>query len=333
MSVLSEELAELDMAARSRLALAWWHAGRREQALAVLPPETIDLATTRAYGGRPRSGVTSQARLLSTLVEIDPDHKWIPILAERLQGARKNGVWLSTLENALVLESLAAWQRSGGGKDPFAGNVTIDGKMIELAQGQSRELTINSPGKFSIQATGKGRASLCVQTSGLTRNPPEETDRLIQVRRKWLTRDGRSLDPHQIKVGDLIVAEVHLKSLGKSHVQNVAIVDSLPGGLEIENPRLRTSDQTLESAPADHVQFLDDRVVLFATARPGETVFRYALRAVAAGSFAAPPIQASCMYNESIRSIHSTGQRVRITATAADRGPLAAKPEQEEVKE
>ena len=104
-------------------------------------------------------------------------------------------------------------------------------------------------------------------------------------------------------------------------------MDSLPGGLEIENPRLRTSDQTLESAPADHVQFLNDRVVLFATARPGETVFRYALRAVAAGSFAAPPIQASCMYNESIRSIHGTGQRVRITAAAADRGPLAAKPE------
>jgi len=33
------------------------------------------------------------------------------------------------------------------------------------------------------------------------------------------------------------------------------------------------------------------------------------------------------MYNESIRSIHGAGQRVRITAAAADRGPLAAKPE------
>lgn len=333
MSVLSEELTELDMAARSQLALAWWHAGRREQALAALPPETIDLATIRTYGGRPHSNVTSQARLLSALVEIDAEHKWIPILAGRLQSARKNGVWLSTLENALVLESLAAWQKSGGGSTPFTGTVGINGRELQLASGQSREVTIDElQNSLAIEANGEGKVSLCIQTTGLTNKPPEETDRLIQVRRKWLTRDGRRLDPQQIKVGDLIVAEVHLKSLGKSHVQNVAIVDSLPGGLEIENPRLRTSDQTLESAPADHVQFLDDRVVVFATARPGETVFRYALRAVSAGSFAAPPIQASCMYNESIRSIHGTGQRVRITATAADRGPLAAKPEPEEVK-
>ena len=328
MAILNEDLTELDMAARSQLALAWWHAGRREEALAALPPETIDLATTRAYGSRPRSGVTSQARLLAALVEIDPDHKWIPILVDRLQKARKNGVWLSTLENALVLESLAAWQKTGGGTDPFIGKVTIGGELLELARGQSHELTLDQLlNSIPIRATGKGRVSLCVQTTGLTQNPPKETDQLIQVRRKWLTRDGRSLDPQKIRIGDLIIAEVHLKSLGKSHIQNVAIVDSLPGGLEIENPRLRTSDQTLESAPADHVQFLDDRVVLFATARPRETVFRFALRAVAAGSFAVPPIQASCMYNESIRSIHGTGQRVRVKAEAEDRGPLAAKPE------
>ena len=328
MSVLSEDLTELDMAARSQLALAWWHAGRREQALAALPPETLDLATTRTYGGRPHSNVTSQARLLSALVEVDPEHKWIPVLVGRLQSARKNGVWLSTLENALVLESLAAWQKAGGGTMPFVGTVGINSNELQLASGQTREVTIDAlQNSLAIETNGEGKVSLCIQTTGLTKNPPEESDRLIQVRRKWLTRDGRRLDPQQIKVGDLIVAEVHLKSLGKSHVQNVAVVDSLPGGLEIENPRLRTSDQTLESAPADHVQFLNDRVVLFATARPGETVFRYALRAVAAGSFAAPPIQASCMYNESIRSIHGTGQRVRITAAAADRGPLAAKPE------
>ena len=328
MSVLSEDLTELDMAARAQLALAWWHSGRRDRALAVLPPETLDLATTRTYGGRPHSNVTSQARLLSALVEVDPEHKWIPILADRLERARKNGVWLSTLENALVLESLAVWQKTSGGSTPFTGTAVLNGRELQLARGQTREVTIDErQNSLAIETNGEGPVSLCVQTTGLTKNPPEETDRLIQVRRKWLGRDGRRLDSQQIKVGDLIVAEVDLKSLGKSHVENVAIVDSLPGGLEIENPRLRTSDQTLESAPADHVQFLDDRVVLFATARPGETVFRYALRAVVAGSFAAPPIQASCMYNESIRSVHGTGRRVRITAAAADRGPLAAKSE------
>lgn len=327
MSVLSEQLPELDMAARAELALAWWHAGRRDEALAALPEETVDLTSTQDYGSRPSSDVIGQARLLAALVEIDASHKWVPILVDRIQNGRKNGVWLSTLENALVLESLAAWQQSGK-QNPFSGTVSIGGESFELAQGESREAKIDMPVKsFVVQATGKGKVSLCVQTTGLTRNLPREVDQLVQVRRKWLTRDGRSLDPQQIKVGDLIIVEVHLKSSGRSRIPNVAIVDSLPGGLEIENPRLRTSDQTLESAPADHVQFLNDRVVLFATAGPENTVFRYALRAVAAGSFASPPIQASCMYNESIRSVHGVGHRIRINTANADRGPLAVRPE------
>lgn len=329
MAVLSEQPGELDMAARAHLALAWWHAGRREQALAAIAADTIDLTSAESYGDRPGSTVVDQARLLAALVEIDPAHKWIPILVGRIQNARQNGVWLSTLENALVLEALAAWRTDDKDRKPFEGSIALADQKFDLGRGATRELTLKQPlQSFVVRAAGSGRVSLCVQTTGLTRTLPTDADHLIQIRRQWVSRDGQSVDPQSIRVGDILIAEVRLKSTGQRPVENVAIVDALPGGFEIENPRLRTSDQSLESEPADHVQFLDDRVVLFATARPRESVFRFALRAVAAGSFAAPPIQASCMYNESISSIHGTGQRVRISPAdgGADRGPLAVKP-------
>jgi len=329
MSVLSERLNELDMAGRARLARAWWHAGRREAALAAIPGDTLDLDSPHSYGQRPNSDVTGQALLLTALTELDARQAWLPVLMQRIQAARRNGLWSSTLENALALEGLMAARKADRNQTPFTGTVMFADQQIDLDHGVSRDLILKEPlAAFTVQPQGSGRLSVCIQTTSLSRSGPEEVDHLIQVRRNWRDRDGRSIDPGQIRPGDLLIAEVRLRSLGPQPVQNVAIVDPLPGGLEIENPRLRTSDQSLKSESADHVQFLDDRIVLFATARPVESVFRYALRAVSAGTFAVPPIQASCMYNESITSIHGTGQQILIVPDHAEhsQSPLAVKP-------
>ena len=84
--------------------------------------------------------------------------------------------------------------------------------------------------------------------------------------------------------------------------------------MEVENPRLSTSDQSASTGDADHVQFLDDRIIVVGTATPHGQKFRYALRAVTDGDFTLPPIQASCMYNESISSTHGAN-RVRVRAS------------------
>ena len=126
-----------------------------------------------------------------------------------------------------------------------------------------------------------------------------------------------------------------------------AIVDALPAGLEVENPAagdvradrgreckdrqgqpggrrrrrippskpipatcrsanpLRTMGQT--SKP-DRVEFRDDRVVIFCSADSSVRTYRYALRAVTAGSFVWPAIQASCMYDAAFASVHGGGR-------------------------
>jgi len=95
-------------------------------------------------------------------------------------------------------------------------------------------------------------------------------------------------------------------------VHNIAIVDALPGGMEVENPRLATSARLgePEGDEPDRVEFLDDRVVLFCTADSRPSTFRYALRATTAGDFALPPIQGSCMYDESVACM---GEAARVT--------------------
>ena len=52
----------------------------------------------------------------------------------------------------------------------------------------------------------------------------------------------------------------------------------------------------------------DDRVLLFATAAGKNQTFRYAIRAVQAGQFALPPVEASSMYDADFHSRHGMGQ-------------------------
>ncbi len=111
----------------------------------------------------------------------------------------------------------------------------------------------------------------------------------------------------------------------------MAVVDALSGGMEVENPRLATSarpgaarhsvghrrgrTQAARGGSPDHVEFLDDRVVVFTSVGREPRTFKYALRVIAEGEFALPPIQASCMYDADYASVHGAG-RVQVSRYA-----------------
>jgi hypothetical protein len=108
---------------------------------------------------------------------------------------------------------------------------------------------------------------------------------------------------------DLVVRR--LRAAGDRTIGNVAIVDALPGGFEVENPRLATSAAAAipgTAREAGRVEFLDDRVVIFADVGSRPLSFSYALRVVASGRFALPPVQASCMYDPALASIHGAAR-------------------------
>lgn len=335
MSVLSERLEDLDMAGRASLALAWLEAGRRDRALAALPDDTISLTPASSFAGRFSSDVTQRAKLLATLLQLDPQHEWVPQLRQQIEQARGNGTWSSTLDNAVVIEALTAAEKLDP-TQPFTGKVTIGNQTIDLTPGTTRTIDLAADfasaepaTKLAVSTDGDGEISLLLETTGLALAPPDEHDRGIRVRRRWLDRQGDDVDPSGIRIGDLLQVEVTLQATGRTVIPNVAIVDALPTGLEVENPRLATSDNSVASDSADHVQFLDDRIVIFGTASRQPRTFRYALRAITAADAQVPPVQASCMYDESISSLHGAGL-IRIEATSRYEEParLATRPDE-----
>ena len=328
MARLAERLDKLDIAGRAHLAAAYLAVGRRDRAWAMLPKDTLEQVVRTTTNGRLTCRTRQEAVLLSVLLDLDAEHAWVARLAGSLNAARKAGAWSSTLANAAALSALARYQTLMGAEPvEYTGTVRA-GKGKAKPFDHTDPATFNfapDDGPITLAATGKGKVYVTTTTEGLGReNLAKPYDRGLFVRRRWLDRKGRPIKNGSLKVGDLVHVEIALKRpLGAAAVHNIAVVDALPAGMEVENPRLVTSVRWDPAGPIkgeelaahdgpeagpqtdvpDRIEFLDDRVVLFATAGGKEQIFRYALRVTSAGQFAAPAIQASCMYDPAVASL------------------------------
>ncbi|MEN6429115.1 MAG: MG2 domain-containing protein, partial [Phycisphaerales bacterium] len=313
MARLAEQKGELDVAALAHLAGAFHAAGNKQKALSLLPdtPSVGAAATTTA--GRLTSQIQQEAVWLSALLEIEPNHPMVAPLAASLDKARSNGQWGSTLNNAAVIAALARYQVMTAGDPPqFAGTMqTGAGEAVQFTQDEPASLEVgNAPEQVRISSTGEGTLYVIATSRGLVRDDlVEPYDRGLHIERRWLDREGNPVDANDLAVGDLVRVEIVVRANGEP-IHNIAIVDALPGGLEVEDPRLATSagmDDSGREQP-DHVEFLDDRVVLFCTADSEPRTYRYALRAITAGEFSLPPIQGSCMYDPAVACLGTAGR-------------------------
>ncbi len=309
---LAERLDRLDMAGRAHLAAAWLETGHRDRALAALPPDTMELTIAASTGGRITSQVQQEATLLGVLLDLDRAHPWIPVLVRQLEAARTDGGWANTLENAAALAALARYQLIGLTPGTFSGQV-FAGDQPSGTFDNVRPTTLRfalTGQTVKLTSTGEGNIFVTVQTRGLARDGGlGPVDRQLQVRRQWGDRAGRPIDPAALHVGELVYVQVTLAAPSlepEDLIENIAVVDPLPGGLEVENPELATAVKPGVAAEsdgvADRVEFRDDRVIIFSAAQAKGRTFRYVLRVVALGRFAIPPIEASCMYDPGIVS-------------------------------
>ncbi|XAM00165.1 MG2 domain-containing protein [Phycisphaeraceae bacterium D3-23] len=319
---LETGVERLDLAGRAHLAACLLELGRRDRAMALLDSGLLTQKINPTTTGRLTSQVRQEAVLLAVLLELDPDHDWVPLLAERLNTQRAQGHWGTTLNNAAALSALAQYQQQSGPPAPFTGTVQVgDAPPVSFDQTQPLEIDLHgAEGAVRIETAGPGNASVSVVAEGLV-EPGDivEADHNLVVRRRWLDREGDDIDPLALRVGDLVYVELTVRTAEgapQRHIHNLAIIDALPGGMEVENPRLATSSQDQSypeiSRSYRRTQFLDDRVLLFVSAWPSEATYRYALRVVTPGSFALPPVQGSCMYDPTVSSVNGAG-RVEVS--------------------
>ncbi|MDN3718772.1 hypothetical protein QW131_04925 [Roseibium salinum] len=143
------------------------------------------------------------------------------------------------------------------------------------------------------------------------------------VERTVYDLDGNPVDPTAVPVNTRLAVVVTVRAL-TDQPGRLMVVDRLPAGLAIDNPRLvRSGDlgglsflSTIDQP--EHSAFYADRfeVAVDQTRHGGkELTFAYLARAATPGEFAHPPASVEDMYRPERRAITETGRFVVLGPT------------------
>ncbi|MBO6756060.1 MAG: alpha-2-macroglobulin family protein [Roseibium sp.] len=159
-------------------------------------------------------------------------------------------------------------------------------------------------------------ASLLVTVTGQPQVPEPAGGTAYAVDRALYDLDGKPIDPSAVPVNTRIAVVVTVRALDDLPGR-LMVVDRLPAGFAIDNPRLVRSGDLggLDFLSAidqpDHVSFYTDRfeVAVDQTRFDGsELTFAYLARAVTPGSFAHPPASVEDMYRPERRAVSASGR-------------------------
>ena len=250
---LLDKAEALDLAGLARLAGAWQASGRPDLARRCLREDALGKEVARTFRGRLTSDTAACATMLSVLLDIDREHPWVETLKKRILRTKRENGWPSTLDNGLALVSLCKLHaRTASEESDYSGSLTGAGfKGASFSSASPFGQSVSGTGTIKLASSGKGKIFVSVQTQGLVSPESlEPIDRGITARRRWLDSEGKILrdwdsekgESLELAVGDLVWVEVMLKAKG-SKLENVAVVDALPGGFAVENPRLATSSR------------------------------------------------------------------------------------------
>ena len=121
----------------------------------------------------------------------------------------------------------------------------------------------------------------------------------IEIFREY--RNSRGSASNSFTLGDAVTAVLRFRSLELDRVDQVAVVDIIPAGFEVDIASLR--DGRSGGWKPDYVDIREDRVVIFGTVTRDMDEFTYTLRAINKGEFTTPPAYAEAMYDNAIWSV------------------------------
>jgi hypothetical protein len=295
------------------LAASYGLAGDREQFDRLLPRDYLGEESMPALSGSFHSAIRDRALALVALLKVQPEHPQVLPLARFLSEQVNAARWLNTQELSFSLMALSqVAQRDAG--STATGTVYVDGRPVGRVGDQPwrSDGTIPAGAEVRLEVSGKGNLYYFMDQKGYaTDNRYTQEDRFLAVRKRFLDRNGVALSNlRNRRQNDLLVVEISLQSPSGLTIENVAITDLLPAGLEIENTRLR-GVQNMEwlsnASTPDYLDVRDDRIHFFTDAGGGTQRFYYMVRAVSPGRFQMGPVQADAMYNGLYHSAHGAG--------------------------
>lgn len=239
--------------------------------------------------------VVHDAQLLYLTARHFPDRIGaVPPAALEGIGSAISGNRVSSLSAAYTLLALDAYARAAAPKV----------KLGIVLNGQTQTATSKVPvpaGNLNVLFTRDGAmpAYYAVSEAGFDRNPlATDLNRGLEVIHEFIDEKGNVLTT--VKEGQEFWVRLRLRSTTQDRVSQIAVVNLLPGGVE---PTLDRQPGPGSNWTPQHVDFRDDRVILYGDATKDAATWVYKVRATNTGVFQVPPAFAEGMYNRQITGI------------------------------
>ena len=267
-----------------------------DSALTALKAERDKQLYRADYGSRLRDG----AGLLALAAETGLTREALTPVAAVLNEERASGRTTSTQENAWMV--LAA---QGLTKEAESLAFSVDGVAQKGALARSYRSAALEAKPVSITNDGQAPVQVSVGINGNPIAPEPAESRGYTVERTFHRLDGSVVDPARgIRQNDRLVVVLKVTE-AKASAARLLLVDRLPAGLEIDNPKLLDADALTGLAFAKtevqptHTEFRDDRFVAAYDRTPEQSAFftaAYTVRAVSPGTYVQPGALVEDMY-------------------------------------
>ena len=138
--------------------------------------------------------------------------------------------------------------------------------------------------------------------AGYEENPSiKEVKKGLEITREYKDKGGKTVS--QIKVGDTVEVSISFRSL-KGSLDNVAIIDLIPAGLEVEIQSVREiKNEYTKNWKPDHIDIREDRIIFYGKIPEKVTTITYSAKAINTGTYNVPPIYAESMYNKETKAL------------------------------
>jgi uncharacterized protein YfaS (alpha-2-macroglobulin family) len=332
MNLLKEnQLNKMNDVQKWLLAAAYKLAGVDKTANKILISAGTSVKDYQEFAGTYGSALRDKAVILDQMVLFE---RWEEAnkLADELATVLSTQEWYSTQSTGFMLLSMGKYFKAlEGDKDKkliMTGQIILpDGKKVDFNTDKiSYDLDITSGFGKKVQVvlnekTTTKRAFVILEWSGLPlQYTGKDESHNLELQVEWLDEDGITINPENLVQGKTFWAhfKVNKPEKYRSKIEELALMQILPAGWEIENTRLSNENTPNWMSKwrlnrEEYLDIRDDRVMwFFDMERHSKQVdFAVKINAVTVGEFFLPPTLLEAMYNHNYRA-SKAGKKVVV---------------------
>ena len=315
------ELKQMRTTAKYFLAGAYQQAGYKEVAQEIIAELDFEVQEYRETGGTYGSTLRDKAVILDIMTSFKNYDQGLAVyndLAERLS----TDDWYSTQSTAYSLMAAAKYLGSLE-EQKIEAEITTAAGVREKVDSEEKMATTEVTDSYGQEVVVKNNTSqplfAAVEWEGIPlRNQLKAVENNLALQVEWLDESGEEIDPTQLKQGTTFWGHFEVDKTVDKPIKELALVQVLPAGWEIENIRLagQKLPDWMSGYDLNNEEYLDirdDRVRWFFDLKKYQDDLEFVVKinTVTVGEFYLPPTLVEAMYDNRYKAT-TAGQRVEV---------------------